>query len=395
MTMPQHPTRTRPTVHGADVSMTEEVESLGGVFRDASGRESDLFELLVDAGLDTIRLRTWVDPYDATGEPFRGGTNDVATTVRLARRAHEHGLAVLLDLHYSDFWTDPKKQATPTAWRGLDVEALAGRVAAHTADVLDALGRVGVEPALVQVGNEITNGMLWPVGRTPRFDDVRREFVRTTPAEDAAAYDRLARLLSAGSAAVRSASDAEVLLHLDLGGANTLYRGWFDEITARDVDFDVVGLSYYPFWHGTLDELEANVDDVATRYGKDVLVVETAYGHTAEAPAGHHPIFGAELAAAGGYPASPAGQADFLTDLYAVMTGVPDGRGRGVVYWEPAWLPVDGTTWASPAGMAYGDDVAPGGNPWANLALFDFDGRALPSLRALGSALNRTQRSET
>ncbi|WP_435737409.1 glycosyl hydrolase 53 family protein [Cellulosimicrobium sp. PMB13] len=380
-----HPTpRTRPTVHGADVSMTEEVETLGGVYRDDDGRERDLFELLAESGVDTVRLRTWVDPYDDAGAPYRGGTNDLPTTARLARRAHEHGLDVLLDLHYSDFWTDPKKQAVPKAWRGLDLAALETRVADHTTQVLGALAQVGVDPTLVQVGNEITNGMLWPVGRTPRFDDVHRRFERTTPVTDAAAYDRLAALLRAGSAAVRSTSDAEVVLHLDFGGANELYRGWLDEITARAVDFDVVGLSYYPFWHGTLDELEANVDDVATRYGKDVLVVETAYGHTVDAPAGHHPIFGPELAAKGGYPASPAGQTAFLADLHAVLTGVPDGRGRGVVYWEPAWLPVDGTTWASPAGMAYGDDVAPGGNPWANLALFGFDGRVLPSMRALG-----------
>lgn len=368
-----------PPVRGADVSMTEEVESLGGSYR-ADGRERDLFELLAEAGVNTVRLRAWIDPYDEDGEPYMGGTNDLEATVRLARRARRAGLDLLLDLHYSDFWTDPKKQPIPKSWRHLTGRALAEQVHDYTAEVLARLAAEGLRPRMVQVGNEITNGMLWPEGKTPRYDDRARCF----GPDDEPAWDRLAELLKAGLAAVPSGVSS--VLHLDFGGANDLYRGWFDHVTDRGVDFDVIGLSYYPFWHGTLDDLAANMNDVSARYGKDVLVVETSYAWTEEAPAGHHSIFRPELAEIAGYPATVEGQSSFLRDLYATVAAVPGGRGLGAVYWEPAWLPVDGTTWASPAGMEYGDDVGAGGNTWANQALFDFDGNALPSLRVLGGA---------
>ncbi|GAA2146699.1 glycoside hydrolase family 53 protein [Glycomyces algeriensis] len=372
-------------IRGADVSMTAEIEQLGAVFR-ADGTPHDLFELLAAQGVNWIRLRLWVDPRDETGAPYLGGTNDLATTVALARRAKAAGHAVLLDLHYSDFWTDPKKQSTPKAWRDLQGAALEARVHDWTSDVLAALEAAGAPPDMVQVGNEITNGMLWPEGRTPRFIDAERRF----DGEDPAAFDRLTGLLAAGTAAVREAglangAGAQVMIHLDFGGANELYRGWFDQATARGLDFDVIGLSYYPYWHGTLQDLGANLNDLAGRYGKDLVVVETAYAWTGESPAGHHQVFKPELAEAGGYPASPEGQTAFLRDLYATVDAVPGGRGLGIVYWEPAWLPVDGTTWASRAGMEYGDDVVDEtGSSWANQALFDFDGNALASLRALG-----------
>ena len=374
-------------MRGADVSMTAEIEARGAVFR-ADGAEKDLFALLSDSGVNWIRLRLWVDPRDEHRKPYMGGTNDLATTIALARRAKAAGHRVLLDLHYSDFWTDPKKQATPKAWRGLKGAELEARVHDWTADVLAALAAADAAPDMVQVGNEITNGMLWPEGRTPKFLDAERRF----DGEDEAAYDRLAGLIKAGAAAVREAGGADgtgarVMIHLDFGGANELYRGWFDAMTARGLDFDVIGLSYYPYWHGTLHDLGANLNDIAARYGKDLAVVETAYAWTGEHPAGHHQVFSIEMAATGGYPASPAGQAAFLRDLYATVAAVPEGRGLGIVYWEPAWLPVEGTTWASRAGMEYGDDVVDeAGNSWANQALFDFEGNALASLKALGGA---------
>lgn len=367
-------------IRGADVSMTAEIEQRGAVFR-SEGAARDLFELLAAQGVNWIRLRLWVDPRDEHGEPYMGGTNDLATTIALARRARAAGHRVLLDLHYSDFWTDPKKQSTPKAWRGLKGADLEARVHDWTADVLSALAAADASPDMVQVGNEITNGMLWPEGRTPKFIDPERRF----EGEDPAAFDRLAGLLAAGVAAVRTSGDARAMFHLDSGGANELYRGWFDQAVARGLDFDVIGLSYYPYWHGTLKDLGANLNDLAERYGRDLVVVETAYAWTGESPAGHHQVFKPELAAAGGYPASPEGQAAYLRDLYAAVADVPGGRGLGIVYWEPAWLPVDGTTWASRAGMEYGDDVVDeSGSSWANQALFDFDGNALPSLRALG-----------
>jgi arabinogalactan endo-1,4-beta-galactosidase len=376
-------------IRGADVSMTTEIEALGAVFR-AEGAERELFGLLAENDVNWIRLRLWVDPRDEDGSPYMGGTNDLETTIALARRARRAGQRILLDLHYSDFWTDPKKQSTPKSWRGLAGADLEARVHDWTAEVLAALAEADVSPDMVQVGNEITNGMLWPEGRTPKFDDAARRFESLGAAEDRAAYDRLAGLLGAGAAAVREANAANgtaarVMIHLDFGGANELYRGWFDELTARGLDFDVIGLSYYPYWHGTLEDLGANLNDLAARYGKDLVVVETAYAWTKEQPEGHHQVFNEQLAEGLRWEVSAQGQAAFLRDLYATVDAVPGGRGLGIVYWEPAWLPVDGTTWASRAGMEYGDDVVDeAGNSWANQALFDFDGNALASLRALG-----------
>lgn len=169
------------------------------------------------------------------------------------------------------------------------------------------------------------------------------------------------------------------MLHLADGGDNGLYRWWFDEVTGRGVtDFDVIGLSFYPYWHGTLQELSANLADVSQRYDKDVVVVETAYAFTLNNGDDHPNIFSAEQRAEAGYPASVSGQAAFLRDLRRVVQNVPGGRGLGVFYWEPTWIPVPGAGWRSVEG-----------NAWDNQALFDFYGQALPSLSALGAPLGR------
>lgn len=375
--MPHH------TIAGADISMLEEVEDFGGTFR-IDGKPADLFDILAANGTNTIRLRLWVNPYDDDGHPYLGGTNDLGTTIRLGRRATERGLDVMLDLHYSDFWTDPKKQAKPRAWRELSGGQLEAQVYSYTADVLTRLKAAGVEPRYVQVGNEITNGMLWPDGELPHYLSEERRFADADEHTRTAAFDRLAGLLRAGTEAVREhCPHSRVIMHLDFGGANDLYRGWFDEMSARKLDYDIIGLSYYPFWHGTLNDLGNNMNDIARRYSKDVLVVETAYAHRPDGAPGQFSIFSEDLAVTGGYPATIDGQSRFLTDLTAVVASVPDGRGLGIVYWEPAWLPVTGSSWASPAGMNYGNDVAEPGNPWANQALFDFEGNALASLKAL------------
>ncbi|KAA9087212.1 glycoside hydrolase family 53 protein [Microbacterium radiodurans] len=377
-------------VRGADVSMTAEVEALGGTFSDAAGTR-DLFRILADHGVNLARLRVWVDPTDAEGRPYQGGTNDLDTTVRLAERARAAGLDLMIDLHYSDFWADPKKQSLPRSWQGLDFAGVRDAVAAHTARVVEAVRSIAGSPEWVQVGNETTNGMLWPFGRVPRYDLESRSFAPAAEEEARAQYDRLAALLQSGSAAVRAGDPgSRIVLHLDAGGAADLYRRWFDEISARDVDFDAVGLSYYPLWHGSLDDLRDNLHAIVERYRKDVIVVETAYARRPDNPAGTSMFDAGSPAAV--YPASISGQARYLDDLAAVVRGVPDGRGRGVVYWEPAWLPVAGTSWASEAGMAYGDDIAEPGNGWANQTLFDEHGRALASLSALGAATGRPDR---
>src|SRR5699024_7173954 len=179
-----------------------------------------------------------------------------------------------------------------------------------------------------------------------------------------------------------SSEELKTILHLDFGGANTLYRTWFDEISKRNVDYDIIGLSYYPYWHGSLEDLEFNLKDIGTRFEKDLLIVETAYAFTDEVPKNEDSIFNNELAKVAGYPASVQGQQSFLFDLMNMVKELNTDKykGLGIVYWEPAWLPVEHTSWASLEGMKYGNDMGNAGNHWANQALFDFSGNALKSL---------------
>ena len=361
-------------IKGADLSSLLEVEEAGGRFFD-QGREMSAPLILREHGVNLIRLRLWNDPYDADGNPYGAGTNDLPRTMELARRAKALGLPWLLDFHYSDFWADPGKQYPPKAWQTLDAEGLARAVASFTRGTLTALREADLLPAAVAVGNELSNGLLWPLGRVPNWDN-------------------LVRFVSAGVEAVREAApSAAVMLHLDNGGNNELYRYWFDSYFAHGgVDFDVIGLSYYPFWHGTLPQLKTNMEDLAARYGKPMLVVETSTAFTLEECAHREGLrleekkglaANEKTAAAVPYPMTPAGQAAFLRDLWAVIRGVPGDLGRGFVWWEPGWLPVPGTEWTKPAGLAYVHEKGPGGNEWANQGLFDYDGQALPALAAL------------
>jgi arabinogalactan endo-1,4-beta-galactosidase len=352
-----------------DVSTLNELEKCGAKFYD-QGREMDLFALLASYHVNYVRLRLWNDPYSEDGKPYGGGTNDLAVTIALAKRAKACQMDFLLDYHYSDFWADPGKQFKPKAWKDYDNEALERAVYEYTKETLLALGREGVMPTMVQVGNEITNGLLWPNGKLPE-------------------YDVAARFVSAGIRAVREVDPKIlVMIHLDNGGNNEMYRNWLDHYMERGEDFDVLGLSYYPFWHGGLDGLSANMRDMAERYGKTLVVVETSMGHTLE---DYHRYEGLaddeqketaameELASKSEYPMTIEGQCDFLQDLLQRIAEVKGGR--GFFYWEPAWLPVKGSGWATPESLAYIGEKGSCGNGWANQALFDYRGNALPSLR--------------
>ena len=361
-------------IKGMDLSTLLEVEACGGRFSDG-GVPGGAMEILRGYGMNLVRLRLWNDPYAEDGTPYGAGTNDLKRTMLLARRAKLLGVDWMLDFHYSDFWTDPGKQTLPKAWRGMDADALESAVYDYTLSVLRELKESGLLPAMVAVGNEITNGLLWPLGRVPD-------------------YGSIARFVSAGIRAVRAVDPGiEVLVHLDNGGNNALYREWFDSYFANGgADFDCIGLSYYPFWHGGMDGLRENMNDIARRYGRDLIVVETSMGFTLEDYAEYEALPAnarkgmaarAELAARIDYPMTPEGQCAFLRDLAEVIRQVPEGRGRGFVYWEPAWLPVPGSGWANEAALAYTGEAGPGGNEWANQALFDYEGRALPALQTI------------
>ena len=372
---------------GMDFSSLEETERLGGVFRQ-NGRAGDLVEILAESGVNAARLRLWVDPFSPDGEPYGGGACDLPCLLRLAARAKAQGMRLLLDLHYSDFWCDPGRQLVPKAWAGLTLEALAGRVYDYTRDVLLALRSAGLEPEMVQVGNEITNGMLWPLGRLS--DPV--------PGEKRTGYDNLARLVCAGCRAVRDHSGAKIMLHLERSGDNAVWREWFDEMLARGADFDVIGASYYPYWHGNLAALKTNLSDMIARYGRDVMVVETAYAFTSEhfdpAETSANLVINDSLRCYDGspapYPLTREGQRAFVRDLLALVAGLDGGHGTGVYYWEPAWLPLKGSTWATQAAREYmGEQSKPGGNEWANQCIFDYEGNATPALEEFAAFARR------
>lgn len=343
--------------------MLSELERHGAKYFDG-GTQRDIFKLFKDYNINAIRLRIWENPYDDNHNPYGGGTNDLKTTIELAKRVIGNGMSFALNIHYSDFWTDPSKQIKPKSWRNLKGEELEKKVYGYTYSLLSTLGKQGLTPDMVQVGNELTNGFLWPDGKLPD-------------------YDGMIRLLKCAVSAVRNIDrDIKIILHLDNGGNNEIYTSWFDRVTEGDVDFDIIGLSYYPYWHGTFDELDYNMNDISEKYGKDVLIAETAYGFTTE-NMGENMIFGDEIINGIPFPASAKGQSDFMLELMKKIKNVGNGRGKGFFYWEPAWLPLKGVTWATREGREYIHDDSLGGNTWSNQALFDFDGNALPALKAI------------
>ena len=343
---------------GADISTLQAIEDAGGRYFD-NGAERDLLAILKDRGVGAIRLRVWNDPVLADGY------NDKAHTVEMAKRVKNAGLNLLIDFHYSDFWADPGKQEIPAAWQHLDFAGLRQAVYDYTAEVLNDLRAAGAYPDMVQIGNEINNGMLLPVGST-------------------GAFDRLADLIGSGIRAVRDTTpeghDVKVMIHLAEGGDNAKFRSFFDALTAYTNDFDVIGLSFYPYWHGTYRQLKDNLNDLAARYGKELIVVETAHPHTLEDGDGWPNIASAADAEKNGFPATPQGQADMLALMMNTVAHTAGGLGTGVFYWEPAWIPVPRD--------ANGDYRAgwktKEGNAWDNQAMFDFEGNALPSLDAFG-----------
>lgn len=350
-------------IKGMDVSMLKEMEDLGAKYFD-HGEKRDIFVILKSYHINAIRLRLWKDPYDDMGNSYGGGGNCFETTAGLAERVMQNEMSFLLNIHYSDFWTDPAKQIKPKSWTNVTGAALEREVYTYTYDVLKELKTRGLLPHFVQVGNELTNGLLWPDGKLPD-------------------YDGMMRLLKRGIAAVRDISeDIKIMIHLDNGGNNAMYRDWFDHAADRKLDYDIIGLSYYPYLHGTPDELEYNINDISQRYDKDIIIAETAYGFTTESQYDGM-IFSKEMADRVPFAPTPMGQSLFLADLMNRISRVKNQRGKGFFYWEPEWIPVQGSTWSTAEGRRYIHDDCEGGHTWANQALFDFDGQVLPALKAI------------
>lgn len=354
-------------IRGADISILADMESAGAKYYE-NGTQKDALKILKDNGVNYVRLRIWNDPYDANGNSYGAGTNDLDTTIALAQRAKSNGLKVLLDFHYSDFWVDPGKQNLPKSWLGLTFNDLNTNIYNYTHDVLTEMKNNNVYPDMIQIGNELNSGMLWPYGKSW--------------GEGGGEFDRLASFLESGVQAVKDTEtqDTKIMLHLADGGNYETFKWWFDEITARSVDYDIIGVSYYPYWHGTLDQLETNINNISTRYNKEVIVVETAYGYTTANADAKENAFGSEEATVAGYPATAQGQYDFLSDLVKSIQNVPNDKGTGFFYWEPLWYNGD-VSWATQAGMDYLGVTDETGNEWDNQAMFDSNGNVLDSIK--------------
>jgi arabinogalactan endo-1,4-beta-galactosidase len=331
-------------IRGADISSLKKSEDKGGVYAYEDGRTGDALEILHDHGMNYARIRVWVDSPD--------GYHQKEQLLEMAKRLKTNGLKLLVDFHYSDSWADPGKQNKPAAWSDLNFEQLRQALYDHTYDVCNRLKAQGTPPDMVQIGNEINNGMLWPDGHADN-------------------WDRLAALLKEGFRAVKDCSPSTlVMLHIAEGGDNQLARWWFDHAVERSVPFDVIGISYYPYWHGTLFDLQNNLNDIALRYNRDIIVVETAYPFTNQENDDSPNIIPSPNIS--GYPTTPEGQRKMLADVMSIVRAIPDGHGRGVFYWDATWTAVPGNGW---------DPADPGsGNGWENQALFDYENRALPAM---------------
>jgi arabinogalactan endo-1,4-beta-galactosidase len=348
------------SIRGADLSSVPKNEAMGAVYKDNSGHRVDPVKAFADAGANLVRIKAWVNPPD--------GYNDTAHVVALAKRAQAAGMQVLVDFHYSDTWADPGKQTIPAAWKDMSAAQMTTALYDYTEGVMRALKRARVTPYAAQIGNEINSGMLWPLGQTWDVDP--------NDGVTGAQWDNLAAFLTAGHDAVKAVSPTtKTILHLtNINNGIGSLTWWLDAITEHHVPYDLIGLSYYGYWHGTLADLQSAVTTLSAKYDKDVLVVETAYPFTLEDnpdPAWENTIDQpSELVT--GYPATPEGQAANFRAVQDVVAAASGGRGLGAVYWEPAWTDIAGNGW---------DPADPtSGNAWENQAMFDYNDEELSAM---------------
>ncbi|WP_062212775.1 glycosyl hydrolase 53 family protein [Demequina oxidasica] len=369
-------------INGADFSSILSLEESGVIFRDDSGAEADLFEVLADHGVNYARIRVWNSPFDDDGNGYGAGNVDATRATEIGKRATDAGMKVLVDFHYSDFWAHPGQQVAPRDWAGLTLEDRATALYDYTAQTLQDMDDAGVDVGMVQIGNETTGGQI----------------------AGTSGWDNTAQLFQAGSEAVRDtlSSDVKVAVHFTNPERAGQYATVAKALDDRNVDYDVFASSYYPFWHGTLDNLTSVLDQIATTYDKEVVVAETSWNYTLEDGDGTTNVIKASNASSA-YSSSVQGQALAVRDVMQAVAKVSDGKGLGTFYWEPAWLPVGppsdydsnwekweefGSGWATsyaehfydPNDEVEGPADAYGGSGWDNQALFDFNGYPLESL---------------
>ena len=366
-------------IFGMDISSVLAEEASGVKYYDFDGNETDLFRFLADNGINYTRVRVWNNPFDDEGHGFGGGNCDIGTAVEIGRRAAACGMKLIVDFHYSDFWADPKKQMVPRAWKGMDSEQKEEALYEYTLDCMNRLKEAGVDVGMVQVGNE-TNGML----------------------SGEKAWSDIAHLMDAGARAVREVyPDALIAVHFANPESADSYRKYAEKLAYYEqygrIRYDVFATSYYPYWHGSLDNLSEILTEIAETYGKKVMVMETSYAYTEEDTDFSANTIGGSGGIVKDYPFSPQGQANCIRNITdTVVNRTP--AGIGVCYWEGAWITVGtgsweenhekweryGSGWASSYAAVYDPDDAGkwyGGSAVDNQAFFDAEGHPLESLK--------------
>ena len=362
---------------GIDVSTLFEELDAGSKYYD-NGRclgEYEALDMFRKNGVSHFRIRLWNHPYDNDGNKYLGGTCDYDNFVKLSKVALKKGYKILLDFHYSDFWADPGKQTLPKAWMGLSLNELATKVYEYTLEVLEKAKEEGIPIDMVQIGNEITNGMLWPLGRLIEHENDERTN-----------YESLIKLLKSGIKATREVfPKAKIVIHLERSYDQVIYNEYFTKMIENGVDFDIIGASYYPYWHGTMDEFFANME-MCRKFNKKLMVMELGYAFTLEDYITNNNgqinlVVNRDnldsFSFVKKYPFTPSGQEKFIEDF---LERANEAKLDGVFYWEPMWIPGKNICWASKEGQKYiGEEGKSTRNEWANQCLFDYSGNKLPS----------------
>ena len=382
-------------ITGADISSYASIIASHATYKDAEGHildDAGFFNLLKSSGVNYVRIRAWVDPYDENGKGYGGGNCDVETATYIGKLATDAGLRVLIDFHYSDFWTDPGKQNAPKAWKNLSLEDKAATLKQWTIDSLTAIIDGGVDVGMVQLGNETTTGFCGEKN-----------------------IDKMCVLFAAASEGVQAVEEAEntkimMAIHLT-NPENKGFNSFAKSLNDNGVVYDVFATSYYPYWHGTLENLTSELSTVARNYGKYVMVAETSYVRTLEDGDGHpNTVREGNNDKDLPYVVSEQGQALHIRNVVQAVADVPDNKGIGVFWWEPAWIPVEnwadaddkdavlesnkakweenGSGWASSYGGEYDAAAAEwfGGSAVDNESWFDFDGKAVESIKVFDMA---------
>lgn len=364
-------------IMGADVSSLLALENSGVKFYDFNGNEQDMLKTMQQCGVNYIRVRVWNDPYDSSGNGYGGGNCDVETAAALGARAAKYGMKLLVNFHYSDFWADPSKQQCPKAWENMEFEEKQHAIAEFTAQSLQTISDAGADIGMVQIGNETNNGLAGEI-----------YWLKATG------------LMAAAADSVR-AFDPEILIAAHFTNPeNGQYKNFAFQLVHHGVDFDIFASSYYPFWHGSLENLQNELSVVADAYDKRVMIAETAYAYTIEDTDTHPNTIGEAITYEKPYPFTLQGQTTSVASVINAMAELGD-RAIGVFYWEPAWIaavPVSwetqGSGWAASYASEYDSDDAGlyyGGSACDNQALFDAEGHPLESLRVFSYVRSGTK----